>query len=217
MSVLLVLLADDHALVRAGMRALLADLPDVVVVAETGDGLEALRLIAAKKPQVAIVDIAMPGLNGLEVAARAHKEHPRTRVLIVSMHSDREFVRRALDAGAAGYVLKNADRAELEMALRSVARGEAWFSPAVSKVIVDSHVRGARSAGEPFERLTSRQREVLQLIAEGLSTKEIAQRLDLAVKTVEAHRVELMQRLGIHGVAGLVRYAIRVGLVQPDS
>ena len=217
MSSLRILLADDHALVRAGLRALLAELPDVVVVAETGDGYETLRLIGEKKPDLALVDISMPGLNGIEVALRAGKEHPATRILMLSMHIDSEFVRRALVAGAAGYLVKNADRNELEMALRAVARGDTWLSPAVSKKVAATYATGTASHAEgPFEMLSPRQREVLQLIAEGLSTKEIAGRLELSIKTVETHRTELMERLGIHGIAGLVRYAIRVGLVHPD-
>jgi DNA-binding NarL/FixJ family response regulator len=213
-----ILIADDHALVRAGMAALLRELKDVEVVAETGDGAEALKLIAEKKPDIALVDISMPGLNGLEVASRAAKEQPQTRVIMVSMHSDDESVRRALTAGASGYVIKNADRAELEMALRAVARGDTWLSPSVSKGVIAALTQGrAPERNGPFEVLTPRQREVLQLIAEGLSNKEIAVRLGLGLKTVESHRTELMERLGIHGVAGLVRYAIRVGLVQPGS
>ena len=209
-----ILLADDHTLVRAGMRALLNELPDMEVIAESGDGREALRLIGEKKPDLALIDISMPGLNGLELAARAGKDYPSTRIVILSMHVDDEFVRRALVAGAAGYVLKNADRAELEMALRAVARGDTWLSPAVSRRVVEAYARGGDAPSEgPFEMLTPRQREVLQLIAEGLTTKEIASRLDLSMKTVETHRTELMQRLGIHGVAGLVRYAIRAGIV----
>jgi len=214
MSMLRIVLADDHSLVRAGMRALLGEMPDAVVVAETGDGQEALRLIGEKKPDVALVDISMPGLNGLEVAARAAKESPRTRIVIVSMHGDQELVRRAVAAGASGYVLKNADRGELAAAVRSVSRGEKWFSPAISESVAAS---GARAQSGPFEVLTPRQREVLQLIAEGHSTKQIASRLDVTVKTVETHRTELMERLCIHGVAGLVRYAIRVWIVHPES
>ena len=213
-----VLLADDHGLVRAGMRALLAEIDGVEVVAEAADGLEALRLIRETRPDVALVDISMPGMNGIEVATRAGKEHPGTRVVIVTMHADDEFVRRALLAVAAGYLLKHADRAEFEMALRALARGDTWLSAGVSKKVVAGYAHGGKSAAgeEPFETLTARQREVLQLIAEGLSTKEIAARLDLSVKTVETHRTELMERLGIHGIAGLVRYAIRVGLVRPE-
>jgi DNA-binding NarL/FixJ family response regulator len=212
------LLADDHALVRAGLRALLEEMADVEVVAEAADGHEALRLIGELKPDVCFLDISMPGLNGLETAARVAREHPRTRVIILSMHVDDEYVRRALMAGAAGYLLKNSDRSELEMALRAVARGESWLTPEVSTRVVAAYARGEIPAESgPFELLTGRQREVLQLIAEGLSTKEIAARLNLSVKTVETHRAELMERLDIHGVAGLVRYAMRVGIVHPET
>ncbi|HEX4633867.1 MAG TPA: response regulator transcription factor [Gemmatimonadales bacterium] len=212
-----VLLADDHALVRAGLRALLEDLPGVEIVAETGDGREALRLVRERKPDIALIDVSMPGLNGLDVAARITHDRPATRVIMVSMHGDDETVRRALKAGAAGYMLKNSDRAELEMALRAVARGDTWLSPALTKRVVAALTQDPRPAEGPFEALTPRQREVLQLVAEGHSNKEIAQRLNVALKTVETHRTELMERLGIHGVAGLVRYAIQVGLVPPES
>ena len=214
MSSLRLLLADDHALVRAGMRALLSELNGVEVVAETGDGLEALQLIREKKPDLALLDITMPGLNGLDVAARVTKELPRTKVIIVSMHGDDESVRRALLSGASGYLLKHSDRAELEMAMRAVARGDTWLSPAVSKTVMTAFAASARTG---YEVLTPRQREVLQLIAEGLSTKEIAARLGVGLKTVESHRTELMERLGIHGVAGLVRYAIRTGIVGSEN
>ena len=218
MSALRVVLADDHALVRAGMRALLSELPGVEVVAETGDGREALRLVRERKPDIALIDISMPELNGLEVAARIAHERPATRVIIVSMHGDDESVRRALVAGAAGYLLKNSDRSELELALRAVARGDTWLSPSLTKRVVAAYAQGAGApCGERFEVLTPRQREVLQLVAEGHSNKEIAGRLNVALKTVETHRTELMERLGIHGVAGLVRYAIQVGLIRPDS
>ena len=217
MSALRLVLVDDHTLVRAGLRALLGEMPGVSVVAEAGDGREALQLIREHKPDIALLDISLPGLNGLEVAARVAKEHPATRVIILSMHGDDESVRRALTAGAAGYLLKNSDRSELEQALRTVARGNAWLSPAVTKKVVTAFAEGARSSAQgAFEVLTPRQREVLQLIAEGHSNKEIAGRLSLSPKTVETHRTELMERLGIHGVAGLVRYAIHIGLVQPD-
>jgi DNA-binding NarL/FixJ family response regulator len=218
MSALRLVLVDDHALVRAGLRALLGEMAGVSVVAEAGDGHDALQLIREHKPDIALLDISLPGLNGLEVAARVAKEHPATRVIILSMHGDDESVRRALIAGAAGYLLKNSDRSELELALRTVARGNPWLSPAVTKKVVTAFAAGARTPAQgAFEVLTPRQREVLQLIAEGHSNKEIAGRLNLSPKTVETHRTELMERLGIHGVAGLVRYAIQVGLVQPES
>jgi DNA-binding NarL/FixJ family response regulator len=217
MSTVRILLADDHALVRAGFRALLQDMADVEVVGEADDGHEALRLIAELHPDVAILDISMPGLNGLEVASRATKEHPQTRLIMLSMHADEEYVRRALFAGARGYLLKNADRGELELAVRAVARGDAWLSPAVSKKVVAAYGRGSPAPKGPFELLTPRQREILQLIAEGLSTKEIAHRLAISVKTVETHRAELMRRLDIHDIAGLVRYAIRAGIVRSET
>jgi len=212
MSSLRVLLADDHALVRAGMRALLAELPGIEVVAETGDGREALRLVRERKPDIALLDISMPELNGLEVVGRIARDHPNTRAIILSMHGDDESVRRALVAGAAGYLLKNSDRRELELALRAVARGDTWLSPSLTKRVVATYMQGA----SPDAVLTPRQREVLQLVAEGHSNKEIASRLNVALKTVETHRTELMDRLGIHGVASLVRYAIQVGLVRPE-
>lgn len=211
------ILADDHALVRAGLSALLSELPGVEVVGEAGDGREVLRLVRERKPDIALIDISMPGLNGLDVAARIAHDRPDTRVIIVSMHGDDETVRRALKAGAAGYMLKNSDRAELEMALKAVARGDTWLSPALTKRVVAALTQEPeKPAVGPFEALTPRQREVLQLVAEGHSNKEIAQRLNVALKTVETHRTELMERLGIHGVAGLVRYAIQVGLVRPE-
>jgi len=210
-----ILLADDHALVRAGLRSLLEEMEDVEVVGEAADGSEALQKIAELQPDVAFLDISMPSLNGLEVAARAARDHPHTRVIILSMHVDAEYVRRALVAGAAGYLLKNSDRAELEQAVRAVARGDHWLAPQVSRLVAAAYARSSLP-GEPLALLTTRQREVLQLIAEGLSTKDIARKLDLSVKTVESHRTELMERLDIHGIAGLVRYAIRVGIVQPE-
>jgi DNA-binding NarL/FixJ family response regulator len=211
-----ILLADDHALVRAGLRALINEMPGMQVVGEAEDGSDALRLIGELHPDVALVDISMPRLNGLEVAARASAEYPGTHVVMLSMHAYEEYVHRALVAGAAGYLLKDSDRGELEQALRCVARGQTWLSPSISKSVVDALVRGDKPAGGPFEILSPRQREILQLIAEGRSTKEIAAHLGLSIKTVETHRTELMERLGIHGVAGLVRYAIRTGIVRVE-
>ncbi len=213
-----VLIADDHALLRAGIRLLLSEVPGVKVVAETGDGQEALALIAAKRPDIALVEVSLPGLNGLDVAARARKENPSTRILILSSEANDEHIRRALIVGAAGYLLKSADRSELGLALRAVFRGEVWLSPEVATKVAAAYARNSRSASdEPFEVLTPRQREVLQLIAEGLSSKEIAARIGVSVKTVDTHRTELMERLGIRGIAGLVRYAIRVGMVRPGA
>lgn len=212
-----VLLADDHTLVRAGFRALLHSLGDVEIVAEAGDGDEALRLIEAHQPDVVLLDIAMPGLNGLEVAARVAERFPNVRVMMLSMYANEEYVLQALRAGAAGYLLKDADSNELELAVRAVARGDTYLSPPVSKSVIEDYVRRVSSEPGSFDRLTPRQREVLQLIAKGHSTKEIAQMLNIGVKTAETHRMQLMQQLDIHDIAGLVRYAIRVGLVLPDK
>lgn len=219
-----VLLAEDHTLVRAGLRALLENLAGVQVVAEAGDGREALRLIKTQQPDVVLMDIAMAGLNGLEATARVTKEFPRVRVIILSMYGNEEYVIQALRAGALGYLLKDAATAELEVALRAVARNEMYLSPAVSKHVIRDYLRRVDERGtscgsdekRPAGLLTPRQREILQLIAEGHTTKEIAATLHLSVKTIERHRMELMDRLDIHEIAGLVRYAIRVGLVTPD-
>jgi DNA-binding NarL/FixJ family response regulator len=209
-----VLVADDHALVRKGIGALLERLDGVELVGEAANGREALRLVAERHPDVAFVNISMPELNGLETLSRLAKDQPRTRVVMLSMHADAEYVRRALALGASGYLLKDSELVELDLALRAVARGDVWLSPSVSKVVVEALSRG-EAPPEPFELLTSRQREILQLVAEGLSTKDIAVRLDLSVKTVEAHRSQLQLRLGVRGVPALVRCAIRLGIVRP--
>jgi len=211
-----VLLADDHALVRAGLRKLLESLSGVAIVGEAGDGREALALVASKNPDLVLLDITMPGLNGLEAAERIGREHPGTRVILLSMHASEEHVLRALRAGAAGYLPKDAALEELELAINAVRRGEIYLSPAVSRHVSD-YVRRTGAETEPRESLTPRQREILQLIAEGQSTKRIAGTLGVSVKTVETHRSQLMEKLDIHDVAGLVRYAIRIGLVSPDS
>jgi len=212
-----VLLADDHALVRAGIRSLLGTLPGVQVVGEAGDGHEALRLVETLRPRVVLMDIAMPGLNGLEATARIARDHPETRVIILSMHVSEEYAARALRAGGAGYLPKDADVRELELAIEAVARGETYLSPAVSTHVVADYRRRLAEAPDALARLTPRQREVLQLLAEGHSTKEIAFRLHVSVKTVETHRAQVMDRLDIHDLAGLVRFAVRMGLVSPDA
>ena len=217
MSKVRVLLADDHTLIRAGIRALLESVLGMEVVAESGDGREALALIEKHTPDVALLDIGMPGLNGLEVARQAAGVSPRTRLVILSMYADSAFVRQALQAGVKGYLLKGAAVSELPLAIQAVMRGETYLTPKVSQAVVSGFLREGESQ-EPAaqEGLTRRQREILQLIAEGRSTKEIAQVLDVSVKTVETHRQRLMDRLGIHDVAGLVRFAIRAGIVSSD-
>lgn len=209
-----VILADDHTLVRAGLRKLLESMPDFLVVGEAGDGLALLALVETLKPHLVLMDIAMPGLNGLEATARLVKLHPDIRVLILSMHQNEEYVRQALRHGAVAYLLKDAAPMELELALTAVLRGETYLSPAVSKGVLSDYVQRLRGEEASGDGLSPRQREVLQLIAEGHSTKEIARRLDLSVKTVDTHRSQLMKQLDIHEVAGLVRYAMRAGLVS---
>ena len=210
-----VLIADDHTLFRHGIRALLEKLPDVQVVGEAADGRMVLAEAAAGKPNVVLMDIGMPGLNGLDATLQLLKDHLDLRVIILSMHSNEEYIFQALRAGASGYLLKSAAGGELEMALRTVAAGDTFLSPTISRRFIDSCF--ARMRTEPPDQLTSRQREILQLIVEGKSTKEIAFVLNLSVKTVEAHRVQLMNRLNIHDVPGLVRYAMRVGIVPPEN
>jgi DNA-binding NarL/FixJ family response regulator len=208
-----ILLADDHTLVRAGMRSLLESLPKVEIVGEVGDGLKALQLIGRLHPDVALMDVSLSGMNGLEAARRAFKRYPRTRVVMLANHADQEQVSEALVAGVAGYLLKSAEPAELAMALSAVGRGEVWISPGVSRAVVGTL---ARYKLQRAETLTPRQREVLQLVAEGHSTKDIARRLRISAKTVDTHRAQIMERLDIHRVAGLVRYAIRAGIVGKD-
>lgn len=211
-----VVLADDHALVRAGIRSLLERMPGVEVVGEADNGIEALASIESNQPDVVLIDIAMRGLNGLEVASRVAKAWPQVRVIILSMHADEEYVAQALRAGAVGYLLKDSATAELDLALEAACRGETYLSPSISRAVIRGYL--SRSAGEGQKAaspLTPRQREILTLVAEGKSTKEIAQLLELSAKTVETHRAQLMERLNIHDVAGLVKYALQAGLIPP--
>ena len=216
MSTIRVLIADDHALVRSGIRMVLETFAGVQVIGEALDGRMALDLIATLHPDVALLDIAMPGLNGIEAATRIGSEHPGTRVIMLSMHGGEAYVTQSFRAGAKGYLLKDATPVELELALRTVTRGETYLSPRVSGLLVDKFLRGDDITAGPLDALTSRQREVLQLIAEGRSTKQIAAQLDVSIKTVESHRSTLMDRLRINDLAGLVRFAVRVGLVSGD-
>ena len=213
-----ILLADDHHLVRAGIRALLNGLPGIEVVAETGDGREAIELVRTHQPNLVLMDITMDGMNGLDATALLLKEFPLLRVIILSMHANEEYVRQALQAGAAAYLLKDAATAELELAVRAVAQGQTYLSPVISRLVVDEYLSGQNEAASgPLTQLTPRQREVLQLIAEGKTTKQTAALLEVSVKTVETHRAQLMERLAIHDVPGLVRYAVRHGMVHIDS
>ena len=218
MSAIRTLLVDDHALVRAGIRALLRDIADITIVAEADNGRDAVRLASELTPDLAILDISMKELNGIEAAAQMKAQSPGTRVLILSMHTTEDFVRRALKAGAAGYIVKDSAPLELTMAIEAVMRDETYLSPRVSKSLLSGLVDGrAATGGSSLEGLTPRQREVLQLIAEGSSTKEIAFALEVSVKTVETHRAALMERLDIRDTASLVVYAVRNGLVSAEG
>jgi DNA-binding NarL/FixJ family response regulator len=217
MKKLRIVLADDHKLFRAGIRSLLQTLGDVEIVAEASDGRDALRLIAAHRPDVVLMDIMMPNLNGLDAALRSRRAFPGTRVVILSMSADEESVLKTLRAGAVGYVVKTADPAELELAIRAAARGERFLSSAVSQHVVAACLRRVDRERSSLERLTLRQREVLQLIAEGHTTKAIAAKLEISVKTAEAYRGELMNTLELHDIASLTRYAIRTGLASLEA
>jgi DNA-binding NarL/FixJ family response regulator len=207
-----VLLADDHALIRSGIRALLEKLSGLQIVAEARNGPEALRLIKQHQPDVALIESAMSRLNGFEVTARVSQECPDVHVIIVSERADEKYLKRAFSCGAAGYLAKTASAAELELAVMSVANGETHVSAPATKALDDFARR--RAVSERFQPLTPRQREVLTLMAEGHTTKQIAQLLNISFKTVETHRLLLTNRLNIHDIAGLVRYAIKAGLIR---
>ena len=211
------LLADDHLLIRASLKSLLSEFPGFEVVAEAGDGREALDLAGKHQPDVVLMDIAMAGLNGLEATRLIRKEHPDVHVIVLSMHASERHVLQALRAGAQGYILKESAPRELELAIDSVAHGKLFLSPGISRQVIEVFLGQMGEMADPLDQLTPRQREILQLIAEGHSSKRIAHRLDASVKTIESHRASLMERLDIHDIAGLVRYAIRQGLVSPEA
>jgi two-component system response regulator NreC len=209
-----VLLADDHGIVRRGLRSLLEE-AGVEVVAEAADGLEAVRLCDEHRPDILIVDIGMPKLNGIEVAARAQKLDRAPGVIILSMHADESYILRALAAGARAYLLKDATDEDMLPALRAVASGKPYFSPAVTGVLVEDYMRHLQTRGltDSYHLLTDREKEVLQLLAEGRSNKEVAALLDLGLSTVETHRANLMQKLNLHNTAEIVLYAVRKGII----
>lgn len=217
MNAIKVLLADDHSLFRAGVHALLSNIEGVDVVGEADTGRKALEMVGARTPDVVLMDIAMPEMNGLETTTRVTREFPGVRVIMLSMHAGEEYVMQALRAGASGYLLKDAATSELELAVRAVARGETYLTPTISKRVIDDYLMRTTGSQGPVDQLTKRQREILQLIAKGYTSKEMAQMLNLSPKTIETHRTQLMKQLDIHDVAGLVRYAIRVGLVTLDA
>ena len=210
-----ILLADDHKLMRRGLRVLLEQQPDLVVVGEASDGREAVAQAISSKADVLVMDIGMPSLNGIEAAGQITQSHAEIAIVMLSMHSDESYVLRALKAGAKGYLLKDSAEADLLKAVHAVAEGKSFFSPAVSKVLLDDYVRKLKRSGsdDPYDLLTPREREILQLVAEGKSNKEMAEFLFLSVKTVEKHRATLMAKLGIRNAATLTAYAIEKGLV----
>jgi DNA-binding NarL/FixJ family response regulator len=212
-----VVLADDHTLVRAGIRSLLQSIEGVEVVGEASNGRQALGLTKLHSPDVVIMDVSMPDLDGLEAAGQMRLEFPQCRVIILSMHAGPDFLVRALQFGVAGYLLKDAAAGELETAIKAAMRGEVYLSPQISKQVVEGYVNRSRDVRKTETVLTPRQREILRFIAGGANTKTIASWLDLSVKTVEAHRAELMRRLGIRDIPALVKYALREGLITIDG
>ena len=217
MAAIRVILADDHALMRAGLRAILGNLPEMEVIAEATDGREAVEMCIRHRPEIVLLDVSMNSLNGIGAAEQIVKAGIGTRVIILSMFGGEEYVLQALHAGASGYILKGASTSELELAIRTVAAGETFLGPSISATVINGYLELATRGKHSSEVLTSRQREVLQLLAEGNSTKQIAYLLKVSVKTVETHRAMLMERLGIRDLPGLTRYAMRSGLVAVEQ
>jgi DNA-binding NarL/FixJ family response regulator len=212
-----IMLADDHALVRSGIKALLTAMPGVEVVGEASDGAEVIEMIPQLKPDLVLLDIAMKGMNGLEALRRLRGDYPTIRFLMLSMYGSEECVMQALNAGANGYLFKDSAATELEKALYEVKHGRQYLDSHISREALDNYMKRVAQNGTPVEVLTPRQREILQLIAEGNNTKEIAYQLNVSAKTIETHRAQLMERLDIRDVPGLVRYAIRTGIATPDK
>ena len=211
-----ILLADDHGIVRKGLRFLLEQQPDMEVVGEASDGREAIKLAEELTPSIVIMDIAMPLLNGIEATAQMLKKNPQTGVIMLSMHSDEDYLVSALNAGAKGYLLKDSAEADLVRAIRAVAQGKPFFSPDISKTMLEDYMRylQQRNLQDSYDLLTDREKEVLQLLAEGKSNKEVATLLDVSVYTVETHRTHLMQKLDLHNTAEIVLYAVRKKIIS---
>ena len=216
MSRLRLLLADDHTVVRQWLRKVLEDRPEWEVVAEAGDGREAVRLAETHKPDVAIVDVAMPLLNGIETTRQISRKSPTTRVLVLSMHADEAYVTQILQAGATGYLLKDSADVDLIQAVAAVAKGTSFFSPAIARVMLDDYVQKLAEKGvtDRYESLSEREREIFQLIAEGKANKEIAALLSISPSTVETHRARIMEKLDLHSAAEIVLYAVRRGVIR---
>ena len=206
-----ILLADDHAVVRQGFKMILSSQPDMEIVGEAGNGREAVELAENLKPDIVVMDVAMPELNGIEATRRAIAADPRIRVIALSMHKDSAYVREILRAGARGYLLKDSLAGDLVSAIRAVAQGEGYISPAVSNAVLDDY---RKHVTNPIDLLSSREREVLQMLAEGKTNKEIAVVLNLSVYTVDAHRGRIMEKLNVHSINELVRFAVRNGLID---
>ena len=214
MSAIRILLVDDHAILRAGLRALLAAYPDLTVVGEGGDGNEALTRVNELKPDVVVMDIAMPGMNGLVATRRILDAHPGTRILMLTQYGNKEYILPLLEAGAMGYVLKQAVDTDLVSAIRAVAHGESFLYPPVAKQVLDAYLQEPRVPGDVYMLLTEREREILILIAQGNTTREMAEQLNISPNTVDVHRAHLMQKLDLHSVAELSTFAVRRGLVN---
>ena len=216
MNTIRVLLADDHTLIRAGLRMVVDAQPDLTVVGEASDGREAVAMAGKLKPDVVVMDIAMPSLNGIEAARQIRAALPDTQVVMLSMHSDEGYVLRALKAGAKAYLLKDSAEADLARAIRAATAGKSFFSPAVGRVLLQDYMRRLERTGavDSYELLTPREREILQLVAEGKSSKEIASLLNLSVYTVETHRAKLMQKLNLRSVPEVILYAVRKGIIR---
>lgn len=212
-----VLLADDHAILREGVRALLSPHPDIEVVGEASDGKQAIEQVEKLDPDVVIMDIAMPGLGGIEATIELKKLGKRAKVLILSQYEDREYVRRLLKVGVSGYVLKKSAGAELVNAVRAVARGGLVLDPEVARVAMEESSATAPGGSDPYETLTDREKQVLKLVAEGLSNKEVAETLGISVKTAMSHREKVMEKLGVHNRTELVRFAIKRGVIRVDD
>ena len=210
------LLGDDHTLVRHGLRKILEEQPEWTVVSEVGDGREAVREAVAHKPDVAIIDVAMPLLNGIDATQQIVRRVPETRVLMLSMHADEAYVTRALQAGATGYMVKDAAGKELLHAIEAVAAGRRYFSPAIERLVHDENAPRTTAAGfaDRYETLSTREREIFQLIAEARSNKEVAAILDISPATVETHRARILQKLDVHNIAEVVLYAVRRGIIS---
>jgi len=216
MSKIRVLLVDDHAILRAGLRALLETYADVEIVGEANDGSEAIEQVRKLRPDVVLMDVAMPGMNGLVATRYILEENPATKVLILTQYGNKEYVLPLLEAGAAGYVLKQAADTDLIKAIRSVYRGDSFLYPPIAKMVLEAYV-SEEQPPDPYDTLTAREREILVLVAQGYSNREIADILHISPKTVDVHRTRFMKKLDLHSVAEVTRYAIRHGLLDPDE